>query len=570
MIRHYWLAIGCLPWLGAGCTGVLDRPGAGGSPPGSSGGAATLEPGASTSCVGDPIAMHRRLVRLTTRQITSSVQQLIGAELADAVAQKYEVPDVSQRTFPPLSSQQEGTFVTEGLWAKSEGIAKLAGEYVRDNYARVTGCDVTATTDDCAHTYLAGLAEKAFRRPLDSDDSSSLLQVYTESRALGAGVVEAVQHAVWAILSSPHFLYRRELGSGLASDGSVPLTGHEMATALSFFLTDGPPDAPLLEAAAAGALSTPETIGVQVDRLLASEDVRTNLRQAVFTYFGIGNLDTVVIDPAKAPTFTVGLKNAMYRESQDFLQATLYGGGAVGDLLTSRRTVVNRDLAALYGIAFSTDPSLAADAFISVELPATRAGLLSQAGFLTARARPDKDSVVARGLLVAATMLCASNPDAPPDGLKDQIAAAEEQLADKTEREKSELRLSQPTCGVCHRNFDAYGLVLENFDLIGQYRAVDELGRPIDASVTLPADVGGTVASGVAEMGQALAESGVFTTCLTRNLMKYALAEGNVDRDDCAVQHVRQKVLSGPATFPDLVREIATSKTFGTRAGDTP
>jgi hypothetical protein len=514
--------------------------------------------------------MHRRLVRLTTRQITTSIQQLISAELANTVAQKYDVPDISARAFPPLSSQQEGTFVTEALWARSEGIAKAAGEHVRDNYATVTGCEVAATTDDCAVGYIMNLAERAFRRPLDAEDRSSLLQVFADSRSFEAGVVEAVQHAVWAVLSSPHFLYRRELGSAPAADGSVPLTNHEVATALSFFLTDGPPDEALLEAAAAGTLTTPEGLGVHVDRLLGSEDVRTNLRQAVFTYFGIGNLDSVIIDPARAPTFTVGLKNAMYRESQDFLNEALYGGGAVGDLLTSRKTVVNRDLAALYGIEFPADPEAAADTFVSVELPATRAGLLSQAGFLTARARPDKDSVVARGLLIAATMLCSSNPDAPPEELKEQIAAAEETLADKTEREKSEHRLTQPSCGVCHRNFDAYGLVLENFDLIGQYRAADAQGRAIDASVTLPSEVGGAVVSGVAEMGEALSASGVFTTCLTRNLMKYALAEGNVNRDDCAVQHVSQKALSGAATFPDLVREIALSKTFGSRAGDAP
>ena len=48
---------------------------------------------------------------------------------------------------------------------------------------------------------------------------------------------------------------------------------------------------------------------------------------------------------------------------------------------------------------------------------------------------------------------------------------------DKTEREKADYRLSQPTCAACHRNFDAYGLVLDNFGLIGAYRAVLVEGR---------------------------------------------------------------------------------------------
>jgi hypothetical protein len=208
---------------------------------------------------------------------------------------------------------------------------------------------------------------------------------------------------------------------------------------------------------------------------------------------------------------------------------------------------------------------------VAVELPAARAGLLTQAAFLAARARPDKDSVVARGLSIAATMLCATNPDAPPAALKGQIEAANTQLADKTEREKSEYRLSQPTCNACHRNFDAYGLVLQHFDLIGAYRSADELGRPIDASAKLPDDVGGATVHDAAEMARELGSGGAFTTCMTRNLLKYALAEGNVNRDDCAVQHVSQKVLGEARTFSNLVREIAMSEALGMRAvGATP
>jgi hypothetical protein len=167
--------------------------------------------------------------------------------------------------------------------------------------------------------------------------------------------------------------------------------------------------------------------------------------------------------------------------------------------------------------------------------------------------------------MVAATMLCASNPDSPPDGLKDQISAATTQLADKTEREKADYRLSQPTCAVCHRNFDAYGLVLENFDLIGGYRSVDDQGRTIDASTALPTEVGGSSVKDAPEMARALTASGAFTTCMTRNLMKYAMAEGNVNRDDCAVRSVSQKVLQQPSTFSSIIREIALSQTLGVR-----
>jgi Protein of unknown function (DUF1592)/Protein of unknown function (DUF1588)/Protein of unknown function (DUF1595)/Protein of unknown function (DUF1585) len=580
MTLRPWSAARGAAWVGllsllCSCSNTEGHPQpngvAGSGPGGPSGGASGA--GSTVACEGATVTINRRLVRLTLRQAVTSLRALLGAELSTALEQKHQLPDASMRAFPPLSSQEEGTFVTQGLWLKSEDIARDAATYVRQHYAQATGCSDTDINDTCAQAFIQSFAPKAFRRPLDANESASLSQVYAESKAAGAGVAEAAEQTVWAIFSSPHFLYRRELGdtATTSTSAAVALTGHELASALSFFLTDGPPDAALLDAAAQGTLASANGVGAQVDRLLSTDAARTNLEQAMLAYFGIGNLDSVVIDPAKAPTFTVGLKNAMYRETQEFLKGALFGGGALEELLTSRKTLVNPDLAALYGVTFPDGQARTADNFVAVELPPTRAGLLTQAGFLAARARPDKDSVVGRGLLVTATMLCANNPAAPPDGLKDQIDAATTQLADKTEREKSAFRQSQPQCGVCHRSFDAYGLALENFDLIGTYRSVDEAGRPIDASVTLPQDVGGTTVADASQMAAQLAVSGTFATCMTRNLMKYALAEGNVNRDDCAVQNVSQKLLKGPRTFSGLVRAIALSETLSMRAsGATP
>ena len=71
--------------------------------------------------------------------------------------------------------------------------------------------------------------------------------------AAGATLAEALGYGVYGILSSPSFLYRTELGADVAADG--PLTPYELATAISLFLTDRPPDAELLAAAASNALA---------------------------------------------------------------------------------------------------------------------------------------------------------------------------------------------------------------------------------------------------------------------------------------------------------------------------
>jgi hypothetical protein len=515
-----------------------------------------------------PVA-SRRLIRLTLSQAVNSIRALLGAATADPLVTAYDLTDVGARAFPPLSAPDEGTFVTEAIWAKSEGIGKTAAQYVFDHYAALTGCTLAATTDTCAQTFVGTLAEKAFRRPLESAERDSLLQVYTESKAAGAAIPEALQQTVWAILTSPNFLYRRELGDAAATTGAAAtaaLTSYEAASQLAYFLTDGPPDQPLLDAAKQGALSTASQVAAQADRLLALPAVQTNMQQAMFSYFGISNLASVVIDPAKVPEYTVGVQNAMLRETQDFLTSTLWNG-KIDDLLLSRQSEVNPDLAKLYAIPFPAGSTQTASTFVPVQLPDVRAGLLTQLGFLTSRARTDGSSVVARGLAVASTMLCASTPAAPPAALADQIATVTTMLAGKSERERSLYRQTTAPCSACHTTFDPYGLVLENFDLIGRYRTVDDQQRPIDASATLPSDAGGAEVKTAAEFAQAVTSNGVFASCVARNLMKYALSDGNVERGDCAVQAVTQKFLTGNRTFASMLREIAASQTLATRVG---
>jgi hypothetical protein len=260
----------------------------------------------------------------------------------------------------------------------------------------------------------------------------------------------------------------------------------------------------------------------------------------------------------------------MYRETQDFLGRALWGG-ELDELITSRRTVVNPALAELYGIPFPGGGESTLDTFVEVELPEVRSGLLTQAGFLTARARPDTDSVVSRALMISSTLLCQNNPSAPPAALAGEIAAVREAFADKSERELSEYRTTTAPCSGCHATFDAYGLVLQNFDLIGRYRTEDEAGRPIDASATLPARAGGAEVQDVVEFARVVAQNGTFATCMTRNLMKYALAEGNVEIGDCAVRNATDRFLAGDGTFSSMIREIVTSRTFLVRAaGGTP
>lgn len=556
---------------GWGCTGVVERPGTASSSGasggasgvgGMSGGGSGMKPGdMMEGCSGWDVAMPKRLIRLSFNQLAISLVPLFGQEFATKIVTDNDIKDPTERTFPPLGDTAEGSSYIDSKWQTADAIAKAAADHAFANFATFSGCGA-APTAECAKGFLASLAEKAFRRPLTEAQKTSLLQVYDEVVAKGGAIPEAAQYTVHAIFESPHFLYRTEFGADLVNEG--PLNAYELASQLSYFVTDGPPDAQLLAAAAMNQLGTPEQIAPHVDRMLATPQAKENLHAGMMASLGISKLFGIVIDPMKVPEFNSGVAASMFHDTELFVRDVLWNGGKVPELVTSRKAFVNAQLAPLYGVAVPA--TLDADGFGLVELPANRAGILTNLGFLTSRSRPDAQSVVGRGLSVNDTILCQQNPSFP-EALADQIEELNSAQSDKTERERADYRSSTAPCSACHQSFDPFGISLENFDTIGRYRTVDEQMRPINAAVALPPSAGGTMIQDAVGMGQALATTGVFSSCVATKLLTYALAETGVNGNSCASKVVAERFKNTDQSFAALVREVAISKTITQRTG---
>jgi hypothetical protein len=554
-----------------GCTGVVDadgpapggmNAGTAGTGTGTGGSPGGMKPGNELEgCEGWTVAMPKRLIRLSFNQIATSLVPIFGQEFATMVATEKGIKDATERTFPPLGDTDEGSTYIDAKWQSADAIAKAAADYATANFATFTGCGATPTTE-CAQGFLGTLAQSAFRRPLTDREKSSLLTVYSEVVAKGGSIQEGTSYTVHAIFTSPHFLYRTEFGS---SPAEGPIAPYELASQLSYFVTDGPPDAELLAAAAAGKLTTAEEIGPHIDRMLASPTVKTNLESTIVAALGISRVLSVVIDPQKVPEFNAGVAASMLRESQLFIKNTLWtSGSTVSDLVTSRKSYINSQLAPLYGVPAPT--TLDADGFGAVDLPENRAGLLTSLGFLASRSRPDAQSVVGRGLAVNDAILCQINP-AFPEALAEQIKTLDMAQEDLSERERADYRGTTPPCSGCHVGFDPFGIALENYDTIGRFRTVDDKMRPINASVTLPASAGGAMVQNAVEMGKALADTGGFAGCAASKLLTYALAETGVSGVSCATKAVLDKFKTTDQSFASLVKEVAISKTITQRTG---
>ena len=156
--------------------------------------------------------------------------------------------------------------------------------------------------------------------------------------------------------------------------------------------------------------------------------------------------------------------------------------GKVMDLITSKKAFLNSNLATMiYNVPM---PSGATPTnFVETTLPEDqRAGMLTNAGFITRAARATGVGVVPRGLAVKALFLCLETPP-PPDELRVEGGPIDMQvkmLDQMTAREQVESRATTPPCNACHPSFDPYGLVLDWYDVVGRFRTVDDLGQPVD------------------------------------------------------------------------------------------
>ena len=557
--------LGCLLLLACGSTGRNQASGgasSGGS--GNSAGSGIGGEGVPSSCLTPLEAAPAAVVRLTFGELSTSLAQLLGEEAAAAIDEELEL-NGENHAFPPQAAQSEGPVIDDRRLEVSDLLAQRGSSYVRKHFKAVTECEPTY---ECVTAFVGAFAQRAFRRALTDDELGALESVVAGAEALGAPPEQGAEYGVYAVLESPHFLYRSELGPRAAATqtGQVRLSDDELASAVSFFLTGAPPDDRLLEAATAHDLGSSDQLAPHVERLLATPQARRHLQRALGNYLGFPQLETLVVATDTYPEWNATLGHAMQRELDLLLEGTLWSG-PLSRVLTSRTARIDPALASLYGVTFPAAGALLDDfGFADVELPEERAGLLTRAGMLTAQTRLESAAVIERGLWVAANIAC----EAPallvaPDPHAPQAPTT----ANATEREKAEYRMAGSPCRDCHGAFEPYGMALDEFDAIGRFRASDAQGRPIDASVMLPpAPQGpGTQVSGGAGLSAALADD-LFAGCLAQRFLEYARLYAIKDAQAKRCENQQLMAAGKPSvdvSFSEVLTSVVLSPSFATR-----
>ena len=457
--------------------------------------------------------------RLTQTQLRNVIYDLFGEEI---VIPPIAEPDVEIGGLLSVgaSSTTYGARGVESLEDASFAIAEQAmrNEDIRD---AIVPCSPTDTVDSaCAEQFIAEFGRMAWRRSLSSDEVARIVGIADTAAAELDDFHEGLGYAIAAILQSPNFVFRIELGEPSPDGAGRRFTDLELASRLSFFLWNTGPDQELLDAAEAGELSTDEGLRAQAERLLASPRARLAMRNFFSEFLELHELDHLAKDPALFEHYSTLLGPDAAEETLLLLEHIVFDAESdYRDLMTTRETFVNPRLSSLYGI-----PAPVPDGFGYVELPEDggRAGLLGHASMMSLHAHPVSSSATLRGVWVRTVLLCQQIPP-PPVNVDTSIPEPSGEAP--TLRDRVAEHLENPACAGCHNLTDPIGLGLENFDGIGRWRDLDN-GVEIDASGQLD----GVDFADAVELGHAIRDHEDFAACLVQTLTRYAT--GRVEERD--------------------------------------
>jgi hypothetical protein len=411
---------------------------------------------------------------------------------------------------------------------------------------------------DKAQAVLDSFIARAYRRPPESGEVARLLRFVELAEQNGQSFDKGLALAFEATLVSPHFLFRVEQDRNNPKKepfAKRPISEHELACRLSYFLWSTMPDDQLFELADKNNLRS--QLEPQVYRMLQDPKVQALTENFAGQWLQLRSLAGAQPDPKLFPTFKEPLRKAMLEETERFFNAIVKEDRSILDFLDADFTFVNETLAKHYGI-----PGIKGPEFQKVKLDSNkRGGVLTHASILTVTSNPTRTSPVKRGKWILENMLNAPPPPPPPD--VPELEENPKELKGSL-RERMEQHREKAICASCHQRMDPLGFAFEHYDAVGAWRDKDG-SFPIDDGGTLP---NGQSFKGARELSAILkARAPEFRRCLAEKMLTYALGRGLEYYDKCALDDICTDVAKNESLFSSLILAVVKSEPFQMRKG---
>jgi hypothetical protein len=491
------------------------------------------------------------LRRLSEQEYRNSIADIFGK---DIVVQGMFEPGVRMGGLVAASTAVLSV-TPAGFESFSKMADSIAVQVTSEKFrGRLVSCapkSAKAPDDSCAADFLGHYGLLLFRRPLTSDELKSRV-ILARSMAKSSGDFYAgLRYGLATLAQSPKFLFRKELAVP-AGDKAYTLEPYSRATRLSYLMWGTTPDTELLRAAETGELKTLAGLEKQADRLLASPRLDAGMRAFFTDMLELDTFDTVSKDGLIYPKWGAAMATSAREETlRSTINLALHENGDMRDLLTTRKTFINRSLAAIYDVDFTFDGDWMPYEFAP---DSGRSGVLTQVSMLAMFSHPGRSSPTKRGVALMDIFLCEPTP-VPPANV--DFSAVNDNSSPKTFRERLMAHATDRACASCHTHSDPIGLSLDGFDTIGG-RRLTENGQAIDISATLQ---GKSFKDGTG-LGQYLHGHAKYPSCVARKLYSYAKGIDSEDAEASAFKTAYKTFVDSSYRMRALIKALVEGPEF--------
>ena len=437
-----------------------------------------VNPVVAEQCSTDTSVGYQAVRLLTRNQYQHSIEDLLGVNF-----------DISAQLPVDLES---GSFtnnnqlnVLDSAYVGYITVAKEIAQWSADrNFSGLLQCG--SFNQSCATSFIDNHAWKMIRRPFSNDERHRYLNM-AKGESTQGDVKQGIQLAISALLSSPQFLYRHEIGepvSGLGN-GVFKLTPYELASFLSYAFSNTTPDDTLLQAAKNNQLVSDVQIENQVSRLLDTASAQSMMEELVHNWLGTDLILNQQKDASQFANFKQVAPHMMAELSKTFSHTMLDKNEKYESLYNPDYAFINQTLGQHYNLGGGTGNAL------QKVFTQERGGILLSGAFLSRWAHTDESNAVTRAVHIRRDMLCQDIPN-PPSGVSLSLKDKEGELADfledptTTQRMRFHRTTEFGTCSACHTEIiNPLGFGLEDFNAVGVKRNQDVNGNTIDASGAL-------------------------------------------------------------------------------------
>ena len=417
---------------------------------------------------------------------------------------------------------------------------------------------------DLVRSMLVRFLPKAFRRPVDDATVASFLMIASLHLEEGHSLDEAMHLVLRSILVSPRFLYR-DLEP---EDAKETLDQFDLATRLSYFLTQGPPDATLVDLAGRSRLGESWVLRREATRLMPKKAGDPMIKSFVGQWLDTKLLPGIMPDPKF--NFDDEAVSLARQETERFFTEILVANLPMTtfidpDFTFSTIGFCQRNYGFTPEVGKGEEKTLPPEELkrfqrLAIDRGGRYGGLLGQAAILMATANGVDTQPVIRGAWVLENILGMPSPPPP----KNVPALTPDTRGAKTPRDLLAAHTQESSCALCHARIDPVGFVLENYDPVGRWRAKwPRSEAPIDASGTLPD--GTVVKSPVEFKAWLVANIDLFSTCLAEKLMTYATGRVPNYAEKREIEKLVRTNREAGKGFQDLFLDLIDSRTFRAR-----